>query len=622
MEVASELKVCSGVHSPARSVSALSNIYGSKLDKRVGQAQCVPERNRDLRVFLRAAPQIASSQPRAIDTVSSLSPPSYIDLLVAMSFPVSIHVDAKRQLGTLHPIYRFFGADEPNYAYMKDGERLLRKLGELGSEQVFFRPHSLLVTGDGTPALKWGSTNAYTEDAQGNPIYDWTTIDRIFDTYLERNVKPYVQIGFMPEAMSTHPQPYKHSWTPYAKYGEIFTGWAYPPKDFKKWEELVYQWAKHSVEKYGLAEVESWYWETWNEANIGYWQGTPEEFYALHDHAIAAVRRAIPNARVGGPDTAGGRNRDSMTFLREFLDHCVNGTNFATGAKGSPLDFLSFHAKGQPEYLGDHVRMGIAAQLKDIDNSFAVIASFPTLKDKPIVIGESDPEGAAAAKGPELNYRNGTMYSSYTAASFARKHDLATKHGVNLEGALTWAFEFEDQPYFAGFRVLASNDVDLPVLNIFRMFARMNGTRVQAQSSAQVQLETVVEEGVRGEPDVGVLATVDGDQVAAFVWHYHDDDIAGPVAKVELKLDGLSWSGEGQLTHYRVDDKHSNSFEKWKALGSPQKPTAEQYAEITAASKLATVESPRSVMVEGKNVTVAFDLPRQGVSLVILRKSG
>jgi xylan 1,4-beta-xylosidase len=185
----------------------------------------------------------------------------------------------------------------------------------------------------------------------------------------------------------------------------------------------------------------------------------------------------------------------------------VNGTNVATGTPGSHLDFLSFHAKGQPEYLVDHVRMGISHQLSDIDKCFGIIASFPTLKDKPIVIGESDPEGAAAAQGPELGYRNGTMYSSYTAASFARKHDLASKHGVNLEGALTWAFEFENQPYFAGFRVLASNNVDLPVLNIFRMFAQMAGTRVQAHSSEQVPLDKVMSEGVRGKPDVGVLAS-------------------------------------------------------------------------------------------------------------------
>jgi xylan 1,4-beta-xylosidase len=148
-----------------------------------------------------------------------------------MSFPVSIHVYLDRQLGPLNPIYRFFGADEINYVYMKDGEKLISKLGSLGGkDQVFFRAHSQFCTGKGVHALKWGSTNAYTEDKDGNPIYDWTVLDRIYDTYLGRNVKPYVQFGFMPEALSTHPQPYQHKWTSRAPYSEVFTGWAYPPK--------------------------------------------------------------------------------------------------------------------------------------------------------------------------------------------------------------------------------------------------------------------------------------------------------------------------------------------------------------------------------------------------------
>src|SRR5207302_9146423 len=124
------------------------------------------------------------------------------------------------------------------------------------------------------------------------------------------------------------------------------------------------------------------------------------------------------------------------------------------------------------------VQMGIANQLRNIDSAFTQIASFPELLSRPIVIGESDPDGCAACQGPQLDYRNGTLYASYTAAAFARKHNLAARHGVNLEGALTWAFEFEGQPYFAGFRVLATNGIDLPVLNVFRMFGKMSGERL------------------------------------------------------------------------------------------------------------------------------------------------
>src|SRR6266513_6182747 len=134
------------------------------------------------------------------------------------SFAVKIRVDAGKTHGELKPIWRFFGADEPNYAYMKDDKTILSQLGEMQRGQVYFRAHNLLTSGDGTPALKWGSTGAYREDANGKPIYDWTILDRIFDTYLERGVRPYAQIGFMPKDLSTHPDPYQHQWNPRQSY--------------------------------------------------------------------------------------------------------------------------------------------------------------------------------------------------------------------------------------------------------------------------------------------------------------------------------------------------------------------------------------------------------------------
>ena len=522
-------------------------------------------------------------------------------------FPVTIRVDLERPRGALAPIWRFFGGDEPNYATMKDGRRLLSALGELRPRSVYFRTHNLLNTGDGTPALKWGSTNAYTEDAHGRPRYDWSVVDRIFDAYLERGVRPYVQIGFMPQALSTKPEPYQHEWRPGLPYGDIYTGWAYPPKDYAKWAELVYEWVRHSIDRYGEAEVATWYWETWNEANIGYWQGTAEEFFKLHDHATAAVRRALPRARVGGPDMAGS----DAKYLRAFIEHCLTS--------GTPLDFVAFHAKGAPSYVDGHVRMGIAAQLATIDRGFATVASVPELRRTPIVIGESDPEGCAACQGPQLAYRNGTMYSSYTAASFARKHDLAARHGVNLEGALTWAFEFEDQPYFAGFRALATNGIALPVLNVFRMFSRMGGARVVAESSAEVPLETMLREGVRGAPDVAALASAEPGLARVMAWHYHDDDVPGPEAAVELAVAGFPATvSEARLTHQRIDEDHSNAYAAWKRMGSPLAPTRAQYDELVAASELALLDAPNTVRLDNRTLTLRLTLPRQAVSLVTL----
>jgi xylan 1,4-beta-xylosidase len=532
-----------------------------------------------------------------------------------------IRVDAQTRIGTMRPIWAWFGHDEPNYTYMKDGQKLLSELAALSPVPVYVRTHNLLTTGDGTPGLKWGSTNAYTEDASGAPRYDWTIVDRIFDTYVERKMKPLVQIGFMPEAMSIKPQPYRHDWAPGNPYRQIFTGWAYPPKDYAKWGALVHQWVRHSVDRYGRAEVESWWWEVWNEPDIGYWQGTPEEYFKLHDYAADGLKRALPTARIGGPHVTGPLGARTQKFLRDFIEHCLRGTNFATGRTGSPLDYVGFHAKGAPRVMeAGHVRMGISNQLSAIANGFSIVRSYPELRDIPIVIGESDPEGCAACPvrtDPHNAYRNGTMYSSYTAEQIARTYELTDLHKANLIGSVTWAFEFEDQPYFYGFRDLSTNGIAKPVLNVFRMLGRMRGDRVAVESSAGVPLETVWKNGVREAPDVSALASRDDRAIAVLVWNYHDDDLPAPATEVALTIEGVP-AARPTLHHYRVDRDHSNAYEAWKKMGSPQPPTAAQHEQLAKAGELQLLAAPSRIEGRGGRVTVGFQLPRQGVSLVVL----
>jgi xylan 1,4-beta-xylosidase len=525
-----------------------------------------------------------------------------------------VQVDAAHPTGSLPRPWRYFGADEPNYATTSQGHKLLAEIGSLAPGEMYFRAHNLLTTGDGTPALKWGSTNAYTEPG-GTPTYNWQIVDGILAAGLERGVKPLVEIGFMPQALSRRPEPYRHSWP-----RELFTGWTYPPRDYRRWAELVYRWALHCVEVFGAAEVETWWWQTWNEPNIGYWSGTPEEFFELNDHALAAVRRALPTARVGGPHTAG----DGGEFMEKFLQHVLHGTNYATGERGTPLDYVAFHAKGAPETVDGHIRMGLAHQLRTIDKAFARFARYPELRDKPVIIGESDPEGCAACTGKEYDYRNGVIYASYTAAAFPRKLELAARHGITLEGAVTWAFTFADQPYFAGFRQVASNGLPLAVFNVFRMFALLGSERLPATSSAAIPLEQVLEHGVRGDPDIGVLASRSPRQLAVLVWHYHDDDKPGPDAAVQLALQGLPASASSaRLRHYRVDHTHSNVYTTWRNLGSPASPSAEQFATLEAASALAPLQgAPSSVAIDRGNAQLEFSLPRHAVSLLVLDELG
>ncbi|HTN38434.1 MAG TPA: hypothetical protein VL053_15240 [Arachidicoccus sp.] len=531
-----------------------------------------------------------------------------------------ITVDLAKEKAPMKPIWAWFGYDEPNYTYMKDGKKLLTELSALSPVPVFVRTHSLLVTGDGIAALKWGSTNAYTEDTNGNPIYNWTIMDSIFDTYVERGMKPFAQIGFMPQALSTHPEPYRHHWKPGDPYGDIMTGWAYPPKDYNKWRELIYLWVKHSVERYGKKEVESWYWEVWNEPN-GYWKGTQEEYFKLYDYAADGLKRALPTARIGGLDIAGTKSKKSQEFLNNFIKHCISGTNYATGKIGSPLDLVSFHAKGDPKLINGMVRMNTAPQLRDIATGFRIVASYPETKNLPIIIGESDPEGCAAcgmATTPSNAYRNGTMYSSYTAATFARVYELADQYGINLRGAVSWAFEFENQPWFYGFRDLATNGVDKPVLNVFRMFGKMEGVRVQANSNRRYLLKAILDSSVRGpQTDIGALATKDKKSAAVMIWNYHDDDKQGAPEPVVININNIP-AKKVMLTHYRIDNEHSNSYAVWKKIGSPQNPTAAQIATLQKAGQLQTMSKPQSLEVSSNHLLVNISIPRQGVSLLRL----
>ena len=533
---------------------------------------------------------------------------------------VSIRVDAARTVGDMTPMWAWFGYDEPNYTTMKYGRKLLSELAALSPVPVYVRTHNLLTTGDGAAALKWGSTNAYTEDASGRPVYDWTIVDRIFDTYVERKMKPLVEIGFMPQALSIQPDPYRHFWKPGDNYNDIYTGWSYPPRDYGKWGELVYQWVRHCVEKYGRKEVESWYWEVWNEPDIGYWHGTPEEYMKLYDYAADGLKRALPTARIDEPHVTSPLSARTQRFLRDFLDHCVRGTNYAKGTTGSPLDYVGFHAKGAPRVMEGHVRMGVSNQLQAISNGFSIVAEFARFRDIPIVIGESDPEGCAACSArltPSNAYRNGTVYSSYTAEQIARTYQLADLHKANLLGSVTWAFEFEDQPYFDGFRSLASNGIDKPVLNVFRMLGKMGGKRIAAESSAGLPLEVIRDRGVRENSDVSALASRQERAVAVLIWNYHDDDLPAPASDVDLTLEGLP-NGPATVTHFRVDREHSNAYEVWKGMGAPQRPTPEQYAALEKSGQLQELGAPGKINIADGRAVLKFSLPRQGVSLIHL----
>lgn len=528
---------------------------------------------------------------------------------------VTIEVDATGARAPLERVWAYHGYDEANYTTTSEGQELLGTLVAAHTAPVRVRTHFLFNSGDGTAALKWGSTNVYSEDAEGNPLYDYTLIDQIMDATVRAGALPLVELGFMPQALSTRPEPYRSSST-YALDGGAF----YPPRDYEAWARLVSSWATHVQGRFPGAGG-SWHWELWNEPDIGYWHGTFEQYARLYDYTEAALHAVFPGAALGGPAVA----RADGSFLRQFLEHCAQGVNAVTGQRGTRLDLVSFHAKGGVALSGGHVQMDLGQQLRLHRAGFDAVASSGVFARTPIVISEADPDGCAAcpvSTAPHHAYRLSSAYGAYELAMMKRSLELAAEVGVSLHGVLTWAFTFPGTPYFAGYRALATNGLHLPVLNAFKLLGSLRGERLPVTSSGALALSDILAEGVRQQPDIDALAAIDGERVMILVWHYHDELAPAPPAHVTLEVALPPALGASlAVTHTRVDDENGNAFTLWAAQGRPEAPTPAQLAELRQAMEPVVLQSGERVAVERGAVSLSFDLPRFGISLLTLAPS-
>lgn len=535
---------------------------------------------------------------------------------------VSIQVDLAKPLTAYKPIGAWFGYDESNFTTMKYGRQLLPELHDLSPVPVYIRAHHLFTSGDGTAKLKWSSTNVFSLDASGKPVYNFTILDQIFDEYKAAGVRPMVELGFMPKDLASGTMDYEMPY-PNTVKGSVQS----PPKDYAMWGELCRRVTEHFVQRYGRAEVATWYFEVWNEPDIGYWQGTPADYLKLYDYSVAGVRKALPTAIVGGPAVTGPGSQRATTFLQNFFAHCEHDKNAWTG-EPIPLDFISFHPKGSPRLVppgpGEtaHIRMGLQNEISAAASGFRTVAASAKYHNLPIILSEADPEGCAACsakENPNNAYRNGDVYPTYTAAAMKALADLALQNKVNLIGMVTWAFEFEGKQYFEGFRTLATNGIDKPVLNVFRMAGLFSGDRVAATSSSEVPAQDIAKSGVRAQPDIDAFATKSTHEAAVMLWNYHDEDLPVAASQVTVKISGIpAGVTKVLLEHFRIDDTHSNAYTVWLAMGSPQNPTPDQYAQLKSAGQLQTLTSPEWLDVTSGAITVTTTLPREATSLLHL----
>jgi xylan 1,4-beta-xylosidase len=535
-----------------------------------------------------------------------------VDAMVGGAARIEVSVDATSSGTPLEQVWPFYGYDELNYTTTPEGKALLSTLATMHSAPVHVRSHFLFNSGDGTSALKWGSTNVYSEDESGQPIYSWALTDQILDSLTGSGAVPFVELGFMPQALSTHPNPYRNVTTT-----ALNSGCFYPPEDHSKWAELVRNWALHASQRYPNVAA-SWLWELWNEPDSAYWHGSFDDYAKLYDYSESALHQAIPDAPLGGPAVID----PSGAFLTQFLDHCATGTNAVNGQTGTRLDLVTFHAKGGTAISGDHVQMDLGHQLRLHRAGFDAVAR-SAFKHTPIYISEADPDGCAACLAdilPASGYRHATAYGAYELAMMKRTLELEAQLNVRLGGVLTWAFTFPSAPYFAGYRELASHGINLPVLSALQLLGRLTGARLPLISSGARPLDDVLQGSVRGEPDIDGIAAAENSVVRILLWNYHDDVVAGGPAPLHLTVKiPASFGTLVRVSHLRVDASHGDAYAVWVAQGRPESPSAAEITALQQAMQPSPLVPDDNIAVDQEHaIAVDFDLPRFGVSLLTI----
>ena len=534
-------------------------------------------------------------------------------------------MDAGADRGALARIWESVGYDEINWTYTPTGRTLLNTFGELTTGGYHIRPHYVFCSGTGFGIPHWGNGNVLHIDPEGNASYDFTIVDQVYDAIVEGGHHVLVELAFTPRDLLPEQAAELEVVSSPTVYSNYEAGaWSYPPKDYEAWGDLVAAHAQHCLERYGAEEVDTWLWELWNEPDIFYWRGTPEEFYELYSVTARAVRRVLPHAKVGGPAVTGS----GAEFLRGFLAH--------TSAKDDALDFVSFHTKGSaftpwrvygptggpaPEKQNPSTHK----MLHEIRTLLRVIAEFPEYHHQPAIVDECDagvPAHYSVYDNANFQFQNTEYYPVFQVKLMKKILDLNELETVQVERATSWSFYFEGERYFEGTRAfLTAGGVEKPLLNAYRALARLGERRIDASSDAAHAVTLLDEAQGRSMPEeIDVLASRGEDgTVAVLVWRHTDDQYHGDdhEADVSVNIAGLDAAGY-TLQHYRIDAGHSNAHTIWAGQGSPQLPTEEQIAAIEARQGLEELEPARPVSATDGALHLVVTLPLPAVSLLVL----
>ena len=468
--------------------------------------------------------------------------------------------------GVVRRLWDGVGYDELNWTATRRGAALLALLGsDVLPGGYSIRMHNTVTSGNGWSAPAWGAGDVFHRQPDGSVLYRWDILDATYDAITSGGGTPLVELGFMPRDLS-RVSSRSASFEPGADVGfEDYElgNWKFPPSDDEEWADLVRALVGHFVERYGRESVAGWRFEMWNEPDIpNYWRGSWEEYLQLWDVTYRAFRDVLPEGRIGGPATTAHGSAELERFCRHVVEN------------GNVPDFLSFHTKGAHYDPRRHYNHFVPAErqtpsralmLEDIRRNLAVIAQYPELADRPVLVDECDPAvGTVYGEfdNPSFAVTNSEYYPSFVARLV---HDLQDESFDRVEQITHWAFYMEGKRWFEGNRTLIDNeDVEKPFLNGLRMIEALSGLS---------RLPVDVQGSAAG--DVVALGGRDGEVFRLLLIHHHDDWWAQGCA--ELTID-VPVSGTARLM--RLDAEHGNTYRTWEGLGRPAWPDAAQVDQI------------------------------------------
>ena len=415
----------------------------------------------------------------------------------------------------------------------------------------------------------------YDEDAQGHPQYNFSYADQIYDGLLANGVRPLVEVSFMPKKLAArealHAFWYKQSVS--------------PPKDWTKWDDLIAQFTRHLVDRYGIDEVSEWYFEVWNEPNIDFWAGEPKQatYWELYDHTARSIKRVSPRLRVGGPATAQGAWADA------FIRHCAENK--------VPVDFVSSHVYGndsaQDVFGTDEKIPRDQMVCRAVRRVHDQIRS-STMPDLPLIWTEYK---ASYSNEPAIT---DSIYMGPWLADTIRQCDGL----VDVMSYWTFSDVFEEQgvvkhPFYGGFGLIAAGGIPKPSYNAFKLLHRLGGERISVDSGS-------------------VLATrqKDGSLVVA-AWNLIPPTPTGVAQTglgktIHLRFEHLAGSRRAYIS--RVDREHGDAHPAYEKMGEPAYPTGEQLKALQQAAQL-----PPAEIRELSGGELTLDLAPDGLAVIEIK---